>query len=107
MSRGNIIPIRLQKIIMWIPFVNTLNLFIFIYNSYIMNWRGKRFLIGLLILILSVLIVSIIYKLFCLFFLNESLTHIITMIYIFSSGLTMGYTLVKYQVKLLKSGEND
>lgn len=95
-----IVPIKFQSIIKWIPIINSIILFIYVYNSYVRGWKGKKFIIGILLLFIAVIISSIIYKLILLLIITEIWSKVINIMYIYVTCCLIGAVLVKYQSNL-------
>ena len=102
MLRGKTISLNVQKIIMWIPFVNGINLFIYIYNAWNKGWTGIKFLKGLLLIFISVILSTLLFQAIQLLNFGNIFSYIINLIYIYFTGILMGGSLIRYQKKLME-----
>ena len=92
---------RIQKIILFIPFLNAVIIFAFIFNTYREGWKGKKFVLGILHGIFAGLIVTIINYLLLLLPLPNNLLNILNFAYIYLSCFAIGAALINYQETLI------
>lgn len=94
------ISIKTQKIVMFIPFVNAAILFFYIFNALKAPWRGKKFLNGMAFAAVGAVIVTVIYRILSILQPQGILNGIILFLYMYAFGLSIGYILIKYQIRL-------
>ena len=99
---GKIISTRVQKIIMWIPFINASNLFIFIFNAHVSGWTGIKFLKGLLLVFLLVVLTTLVFEGLKLLGFAKIFAYVINLLYIYVTGILVSYSLIRYQKKRME-----
>ena len=99
---GKIISTKVQKIIMWIPFINASNFFIFIFNAHISGWTGIKFLKGLILAFLLVILTTLVFEGLKSLGLGKVFAYIINLLYIYVTGILVSYSLIRYQRKRME-----
>ena len=67
---GKMIKLKLQKVLLFIPFINATIILIYVYNTMKMNWIGRKFLLGLGISFLVAGLSTALYEIILLLPLN-------------------------------------
>lgn len=98
-----IISVKCQKIIMFIPLVNFSILFIWLYNYAKTQTEYKVFSKSLLIIFISTIPLEIVNMIICKSLIRfENITNIINFIMQYLVGISLGFALIKYQIKTIK-----
>ena len=87
---------------MWIPFINASNLFIFIFNARVSQWTGIKFLKGLLLAFLLVILTTLVFECLKSLGFGEIFAYIINLLYIYVTGILVSYSLIRYQRKRME-----
>ena len=89
--------LRGQKIILWIPLANAFLIFIYIYNSLRLNWKGGRFILGIIFAFFAGLFPTLGYRMISTISLGLFTDKLINIIYIYIACICIGVVLIKYQ----------
>lgn len=107
---GKMIKLKLQKVLLFIPFINATIILIYVYNTMKMNWIGRKFLLGLGISFLVAGLSTALYEIILLLPLNYIWANVLNLAYIYyllfyrnylnpipkEAGATMS-TIVQYE----------
>lgn len=77
------ISVKFQNIIKWVPLFNAFIVFFYVYNTYARDWKGLRFLKGVIKMFLSAIIPTIFYRIINLLPLTGLWADISNILYIY------------------------
>ena len=97
---GKMIKLKLQKVLLFIPFINATIILIYVYNTMKMKWIGRKFLLGLGISFLVAGLSTALYEIILLLPLNYIWANVLNLAYIYITCFSIGITLIQYQKRL-------
>ena len=97
---GKMIKLKLQKVLLFIPFINATIILIYVYNTMKMNWIGRKFLLGLGISLLVAGLSTALYEIILLLPLNYIWANVLNLAYIYITCFSIGITLIQYHKRL-------
>ena len=94
------VPLKLQKIILFIPYINAFILLIYVYNTVRAKWSRKKFLMGVLLSFMIMLPIIVLNRLMVFVPLGEFLRALWNFVYIYAIGIAIGVVLIRQQKKM-------